>query len=434
MSYQRSVDTPAAAPIAWFDRSRRSPDFVLMATVVALVAFGLVMVYSASFVEALVYYDNPFYYLMRQSAGALIGLSGMTVMMYLDHRKLREHSILIMAGAITGLILVLILPAEMTEVNGARSWIRFGDGLLGIFSVQPSEYAKLAAIIYFAHWLSRRSQRIGQITYGLAPFALMLGGLASLVILEPDLGTTIVLVVIGGAVFFAAGANILHLAGAVLISGGFFFFLISTFRSARLDAFRDPWAYADSYGYQIIHALYALGSGGLFGQGLGFSRQKYQWLPQAHTDTIYAIIGEELGLIGTVGVLIAFAVIAYRGYYIAGRAPSAFAGLTAVGVTSWIVFQALINIAVTVTLVPFTGLTLPFISYGSTSLISCLLGVGVLLNISRHITVPRAEENPDAERAERPSRLNRVILPDSLGGRDGRARLPGAGRRSGAFE
>ncbi|MDW8403758.1 putative lipid II flippase FtsW [Chloroflexus sp.] len=375
----------ASAAIPVFDRTTQPPDRVLLAAVLGLTAFGLVMVYSASFVEAAVFYANPFYYLLRQATGALIGIGALLVIQRVDYRIWQRYSIHLMAGTIVLLVAVLILPASMTEVNGARSWIRFGEGWLGIFSIQPSEFAKLAMIIYFAHWLSRRSHRLGNVTYGLAPFAVMLGFICGLVMLQPDLGTTIVMVLIGGAIFFAAGANLLHVGGAALLGATAFWALIVTFRSGRWEAFLDPWSRASAEGYQIIHSLYALASGGVLGQGVGMSRQKYFWLPQPHTDTIYAIIGEEWGLVGTIGILIVFVIIAARGYRIAARAPSPFAALVAVGITSWLVLQALINVAVTVALIPFTGLTLPFLSYGSSSLISCLMAVGILLNISRHV-------------------------------------------------
>lgn len=412
------------APIPLFDRATHPPDRVLMATVIGLTTFGLVMVYSASFVEAAVFKSNPFYYALRQMTGALIGFGLMVVIQRINHRVWQRYSIHLMAGSLLLLAAVLILPASMTEVNGARSWIRFGEGWLGIFSIQPSEFAKLAMIIYFAHWLSRRSHRLGNVTYGLAPFAVMLGFICGLIMLQPDLGTTIVMVLIGGAIFFAAGANLLHVGGAALLGAMAFWSLIVTFRSERWEAFLDPWSRASAEGYQIIHALYALGSGGIFGQGVGMSRQKYLWLPQPHTDTIYAIIGEEWGLLGTIAILIAFVIIAARGYRIAAQAPSPFAALVAVGITSWLVFQAFINIAVTVALIPFTGLTLPFLSYGSSSLISCLMAVGILLNISRH--VDRSEPVSTISK-----RYHQTEPPpsDPVGWRNWRPRVSGLSRR-----
>jgi cell division protein FtsW len=411
--------------VSLFDRTTHPPDRVLLVTVIGLTAFGLVMVYSASFVDAAVFYGNPFYYVLRQAVGSLIGLGALWLMQQIDYRIWQRYSIQLMAIAIILLVSVLLLPASITEVNGSRSWIRFGEGWLGIFSIQPAEFVKLAIIIYFAHWLSRRSQRLGNVAYGLAPFAVILGFICGLIMLQPDLGTTIIILLIGGAIFFAAGANLWHVTGAALLATVAFFALIVTFRSGRWQAFLDPWSRAGAEGYQIIHSLYALGSGGIFGQGIGMSRQKHLWLPQPHTDTIYAIIGEEWGLLGTLAVLVAFLIIAVRGYRIAARAPSPFAALVAVGITSWIVFQAFVNIGVTVALIPFTGLTLPFLSYGNSSLISCLMATGLLLNISRHVD----QSSTDNSSAVSTSRIGQAPS-HSFGWRHWRSRLSGAGRRS----
>ncbi len=410
--------------VSLFDRTTHPPDRVLLVTVIGLTAFGLVMVYSASFVDAAVFYGNPFYYVLRQAVGSLIGLGALWLMQQIDYRIWQRYSIQLMAIAIILLVSVLLLPASITEVNGSRSWIRFGEGWLGIFSIQPAEFVKLAIIIYFAHWLSRRSQRLGNVAYGLAPFAVILGFICGLIMLQPDLGTTIIILLIGGAIFFAAGANLWHVTGAALLATVAFFALIVTFRSGRWQAFLDPWSRAGAEGYQIIHSLYALGSGGIFGQGIGMSRQKHLWLPQPHTDTIYAIIGEEWGLLGTLAVLVAFLIIAVRGYRIAARAPSPFAALVAVGITSWIVFQAFVNIGVTVALIPFTGLTLPFLSYGNSSLISCLMATGLLLNISRHVD----QSSTDNSSAVSTSRIGQAPS-HSFGWRHWRSRLSGAGSR-----
>jgi len=390
------------------------PDYILLTAVGVLVIFGLVMIYSASFVEAVTRISdqtstglgNQFYYVLRQMVGALIGTVGMLVLQRIDYTVWRRFSVGLMFGCLVLLGLVLVLPAGWTEVNGSRSWIRFGEGgVFGLFSIQPSEIVKLVMVIYFADWLSGRSEKVGNVTYGLVPFAMVLGLVCSLVLFQPDLGTTVVLVLIGGAIYFAAGARLWHVIGAILVSALVFWLVVvvAGFRSARIMAFLDPEKYYSTSGFQPTHALYALGSGGIFGQGLGLSRQKFQWLPQAHTDAIFAIIGEELGFIGTTAVLVAFAVIAYRGYRIAGRAPDPFAALVAVGITSWITFQALINLGVTTSLLPFTGLTLPFLSYGSTSLYTCMFGIGILLNISKHTSQQRIEEISDGPRTRSPS-------------------------------
>jgi cell division protein FtsW len=378
------------------DTTARKPDYVLLATVGALVAVGLVMVYSASFVEAYALYETQFFYALRQFIGAVIGTMGLLVAMRLNYNVLRRYSVHMMGVALVLLVLVLVLPATLTTVNGSRSWIRLGEGA-GLFSVQPAELAKLAMIVYFADWLSRRGQKIGNVTYGLIPFAVMLGLICGLLMLQPDLGTTLIFILIGGGIYFAAGANLLHILGALGLGAAAFWVLVSFSGfggNMRIAAFLDPWKYYSTFGYQPIHSLYALGSGGVFGEGLGQARQKFQWLPQAHTDAIFAIMGEELGFIGTTLLLLAFGVIAYRGYRIASRAPNPFAALVAVGITTMLVFQALLNIAVVTSLVPFTGLTLPFISYGSTSLIISMVGAGILLNISRHtVDAPREEQS-----------------------------------------
>lgn len=406
------------------------PDYVLLATVGSLVALGLVMVYSASFIEAFRDHQNQYYYLVRQTIGAIIGAIGMYVAIRIDYRIWRRYSVHLMAAALLLLFLVLILPDSMTKVNNSRSWIRFGEGVLGLVSVQPAELAKLAIIIYFADWLSRRSEKLGNVTYGLIPFSVMLGLVCGLVMLQPDLGTTVVLVLIGGVIYFAAGANLWHVAGAAALGLGAFWFMVFVMgvRNYRILAFLDPWKYYETFGFQPIHAMLALGSGGVFGQGLGQGRQKFQWLPQAYTDTIFAIIGEELGLIGALAVIAAFAVFAYRGFRIAGRAPNPFAALVAVGITSWICLQALINIGVTTSLLPFTGLTLPFLSYGNTSLYTSMIAVGILLNISKHTVQHYSQEITDALPLRRfPAFL--ALQHRFVWRGHGRSRVPGPGGR-----
>jgi cell division protein FtsW len=374
----------------FFEKTARKPDYILLVTVVALVGIGLVMVYSASFVEAYNLHNTQYYYLFRQMIGAVLGLGALFVFQNINYEVWKRYSIPIMGTALVLLVLVLILPETMTKVNDSRAWIRFGGGT---FSMQPSEIAKLALIIYISNWLSQRSDRLSNVTYGLLPLAIILGIVCGLVMLEPDRGTTIILFFIAAAIYFVAGANLIHILGATGVSVTAFWLLINlAHQNARIAAFKDPWKYYDSYGYQPIHALYALGSGGIFGTGLGQGRQKFQWLPQAHTDAIFAILGEELGLIGTLIVLGGFALIAYRGFRIATRSTDPFASLVAVGITTWIFVQAMINIAVTTSLIPFTGLTLPFLSYGGTSLIMCMAGIGILLNISRHTIPDRVEE------------------------------------------
>lgn len=384
-----------------FDTTNRKPDYVLLITAGVLVAIGLVMVYSASFVEAYTLHQTHAYYLVRQAIAATIGTVGLLVVQRIHYQVWRRYSIHLLGVTLVLLVLVLVLPSSLTEVNESRSWIRFGGGL---FSIQPSELVKLTLIIYMASWLSQRSDRLSNVTYGLIPLAVILGVVCGLVMLEPDRGTTLVLLIIAGSIYFAAGANLVHILGAGGLSIAAFLLLINLAQhNMRIAAFKDPWKYYDTFGYQPIHALYALGSGGVFGTGLGQARQKFQWLPQAHTDTVYAILGEELGLVGTLLVLGCFVLLAYRGYRIASGVSNPFASLVAVGITSWIFFQAVVNMAVTTSLIPFTGLTLPFLSYGGTSLMICLVGVGVLLSISRHTetehdrAIRKTEESPHVQ-------------------------------------
>ncbi|MEN9936259.1 MAG: hypothetical protein RLZZ387_2838 [Chloroflexota bacterium] len=412
------------------ETTRQKPDYPLLTVVGMLVPLGVVMVYSSSFVDAFTNHGDQLYYTWRQFWAAVIGVVTMLVVQRIDYRMWQRYSLHLMAVTLFLLVLTLLLPASITEVNGARSWIR-----LGFFSMQPSEIAKLAMVVYFANWLSRRGGRLTNVTLGLVPFAVMLGIVCGLVMLGKDLGTTIVLVVIAVTVYFAAGASVLHLAGAAVLAGGAFWLMvtIAPYRQARIAAWLDPFEHYLGAGYQPVHALYALASGGLFGVGIGQGRQKFLWLPQAHTDTIFAIIGEEFGLVGTLFVVTCFLVIGYRGLKIAGRAPDPFAQLTALGLTAWLVFQAMINIAVVTSLLPFTGLTLPLVSYGGTSLVMTMVAVGLLLSISRYASSPASVEKSD-DVLPTPRRIPPVAGALARWWRDRRPRVPGSVGRRGARE
>ncbi len=381
------------------DTTRRKPDYPLLTAIGVLIPIGLVMVYSASFVDAYTNRDSPIYYAIKQLGAAIVGIVMMLLAIRLDYRFWRRYSVHMLAVTLILMVLTLVLPKTLTEVNGARSWIR-----IGIFSVQPSEIAKFTLIVYFADWLSRRGNKVANVTYGLIPFAVMLGVVCGLVMLGHDLGTTVVLVFIGGIIYFVAGANLVHILGAAVVAAGVFWSMvnIASYRQDRIAAWLDPFAHYLGAGYQPVHSLYALGSGGIVGVGLGQGRQKFLWLPQAHTDAIFAIIGEEFGFIGTMFVVVVFAVIAYRGIRIAGRSADPFAALLAAGITAWLVVQALINMAVVTTLIPFTGLTLPFLSYGGTSLVMSMVAAGVLLNISKH-TNEANDTDIDAVPLKRPA-------------------------------
>lgn len=407
------------------DRIKHKPDYQLLVCVGIMVPFGLVMVYSSSFVEGFTYYDNGLYYLIRQLFAAIVGTAGLLVAQRISYRWWRTNALRLFAISMFVLFLTsFVLPASITEVNGSRSWIR-----LGFFSVQPSEFVKLTLIVYLASWLSRRGTRMAYFVTGILPFGVIIGLVTALVMIGKDLGTTTVIVIVSAMVYFVAGASIMHLLGAALL--GFVMFLLAinlaAYRLERINAWLDPFAYYSGAGFQPLHALYAMASGGLFGAGLGQSRQKYLWLPQSYTDTILAIIGEELGLIGTLFVVGCFVFLAYRGFKIASAAPNTFAALLATGLTLWLVFQAIINLAVVTTLVPFTGITLPFISYGGTSLMVSMVAVGILLNISKYTLAD--DERPSVLRLAYERFQEFIATLRALGWRDGWARVSFLGGR-----
>ncbi len=251
-----------------------------------------------------------------------------------------------------------------------------------------------------------RGHKLRSMAFGLLPFGIIMGVILGLVLLQRNLSTAIILSAIGLAVFFAAGANLWHIGVGSVLAGALGWVLMTTvdYRNVRFLVFKDPWQYPRDGGFQPIHAMYALASGGWWGRGLGQSRQKFSWLPSPHADAIFSVIGEELGLIGTLGVLLAFLFLAYRGFRIAARSADPFAALLAMGITCWISFQAFVNMAVVAQVIPFTGQTLPFISYGGSSLAMCMFAIGVLLNVSKHVedlppvVAPAPEPHPQARR------------------------------------
>lgn len=360
----------------------RRTDFALLATVGALLVLGLDMVYSASYVVA---HNNPqfgsaSYFLVQQAARVGIGVTLLLIFQAVDYRTLRRLTVPALALAFALLLAVLITHLSHSAY-GAQRWIKLGP----LPAIEPSEIAKLALVLYYADWLDRRQDRIRSFVECTIPFVLTLGALGALVLAQPDLGTTIVIVAIGGSLFFAAGADWRHLVLIGLGAGTTFVLAILSagYRSDRLAAFMDPSKDPLGVGWNITQAQIALGSGGIFGLGLGASRQKFYYLPNAHTDAIFAIIGEELGLLGTIGLILLFGLLAYRGLIIALRAPDLYGSLIATGITVWLVLQAFMNIGVITATIPFTGIPLPFVSFGGSSLMVSLLAVGIMLNISR---------------------------------------------------
>ena len=397
---------------AGVQRERHQPAYPLLVAVIGLVAAGVVMVYSASSVRAYFSNDDPATYGIQQLIWAAIGLSAMYVASRVDFRWLRYLAIPAYLGSMALLAAVLI-PGIGTEVAGSRRWIQ-----LPFFGFQPAELAKFAIVLYLAHWLDRRGKAAHTFWNGLVPFALLVLPGFALIAVEPDLGTAGVYAAATLATFFMAGANLLYLGaiGSAVVATTVAMITVTPYQLQRVQSFLDPFRDPLHTGYNAIQSLMALALGGITGLGLGASRQKFLYLPAPSTDFIFAIIGEEWGLIGTLIVIGLFVVIAYQGFRIAINAPDTFSGLLACGITTWLVVQAFINMAVVTALAPVTGIPLPFISYGGSALTINLVAVGVLLSISRETT-------------QQGSLLHAVF---GVGRRDRRAHLPRAGRRAGA--
>ena len=354
-------------------------DPVLFMTTVVLVCLSIVMVWSASAVVAMERLQQPYYFLTKQLMWSFMGLAVMWGAMNIDYRLYRDEKIVWAGLAVVGLCLIAVLFSP--PVNNARRW--FSIGGLGI---QPSELAKLAAIFFIASMLERRLHRINEVGYSLLPIALVVGLLIALILLEPDFGTSMSIALIAGVMVFAAGLSYLYVVGAglLMIPAALFIMWGAEYRRRRLTAFMDPWSDPQGSGFQLIQSLIAVGTGGVWGKGLMQGVQKLFYLPEPHSDFIYAVISEELGLVGATAVLVCFCIIMWRGLRIASKAPDTFGAFVALGLTTMIAAQALVNISVVLGLFPTKGIPLPFISAGGSSLLINLLGMGVLLNVSRH--------------------------------------------------
>lgn len=358
---------------------RRRPDWILLGAILALLTIGMVMVYSSSAVKGYVQYDDPYHFLKMEVIWVGLGLAALAVTMRLDLQMIERFAKPALITAIVLLIMVKI-PGIGRRVNGADRWIG-----LGPLSIQPSEVIKLAMVLVMAHLLAVQPYKIRSFRHGLLPILGLLGLIAGLIMLQPDLGTTLVIVGTSFFMMIAAGARVSHMLALGGTGLGLVIAAIAAapYRMRRITAFLDPWADPSGKGYQTIQALLALGPGGLFGLGLGQSKQKFLYLPENHTDFIFAMIGEELGFVGASIVVLLFFLFAWRGFRVAMGAPDAFTGFLAVGVTAMVSIQAMINMGVVSGVLPVTGITLPFLSYGGTSLVFTMIGVGVLLNISR---------------------------------------------------
>ncbi|MGE0041270.1 MAG: putative lipid II flippase FtsW [Vicinamibacterales bacterium] len=359
-------------------RKLQSDKWLFLATL-ALVCVSVVMVYSASALVALERFQQPYLFVTKQVMWTLLGLAILSIVMRIDYRVYRNETLIWTGLGLVGLLLVAVLFAR--PVNGTRRWFAVAG-----FGIQPSELAKIVVIVFTAMMLERRMHRVNEIRYALLPIGVIVAGLVGLILLEPDFGTAVSVLAVVGVMIFAAGLSYKYLLGSVLLAlPALYVILMSAdYRRRRLLTFLDPWADPLGDGFQVIQSLIAVGTGGVFGRGLMAGVQKLFYLPEPHTDFIYAVISEELGMVGATVILLCFCVIAWRGLRTAMRAPDGFGAFLALGLTMMIVFQAFVNISVVLGLMPTKGIPLPLVSAGGSSLLINLLGIGVLLNISQH--------------------------------------------------
>ncbi len=358
-------------------------DKVLFIATLLLVCTSVVMVYSASAVVAMERYNDPYLYLIKQGAWALFGLALVPIVMRIDYRNYRQPSVVWTGVAIVALALLAALFTH--PIKGARRWLS-----LGPLGIQPSEFAKIVVIMFVASLLEKRMDRIDEPHHAMLPIGIVLGGLVALVLAEPDLGTSVSIVMIAAVMIFAAGISYQYVLGLFLLSLPALYALLafSTYRRQRVLAFLDPWADPLGASWQMVQSMIAVGTGGVLGRGLMGGVQKLFYLPEPHNDFIYSVISEELGLVGATIVLACFCVITWRGLRIALRAPDRFGSFLALGLTTMVAFQAFFNISVVLGLLPTKGIPLPFVSYGGSSLLINLLGMAILLNVSQHASTP----------------------------------------------
>lgn len=356
------------------------PDFVLVVLIAILTVIGLVMVSSASVVMSRSIDGGSNSVFISQAIWAAVGLVSLFIFSKIDYRLWAKISPILLVVSIL-LLIAVFLPGLGFEHNGATRWIN-----LGFATLQPSELIKLTLILFLASWFEKKGDDVRDFTKGTLPFLVIVGVIAGLIMFQPDMGTASVIVSTAGIMFLLAGASVTHLFGLVLTAAAFIWALIASapYRLERLMTFMNPSSDSSGAGYQIKQALVAVGSGGLFGLGFGRSRQKFNYLPEAATDSIFAVIAEELGFIRAGLIILVILLFVLRGYKIAKEAPDAFARLVAAGITTWVAAQSFINILAILGLMPLTGVPLPFISYGGTSLVMLLAACGILLNISKN--------------------------------------------------
>ena len=352
-------------------------DRILFFVTLVLVGFGVAMVFSSSAIVAQEKYGDPNYFSFKQVIFAMLGLAVMFVVMKIDYHAYRHPAVVFSALAIVVALMVLVffLPSSANT----HRWIQFGG-----FSMQPSELAKLALIFFLAYFHEKRKGKVNDLRYTLIPIAVVVAILAGLVELQKDLGTAMALLAISGVLLFIAGLDARWIAATIIFAAPTLYLLVSRvgYRRERILAFLDPWQDPQGRGFQIIQSLYSVSSGGIAGLGFMEGKQKLFYLPEAHTDFIFAVVGEEIGLIGTCAVLMLFSVFLWRGLRTSMRAPDVFGFYLALGITMMICVQAFINMSVVLGLMPTKGIPLPFLSYGGSSFVVMLAGVGILLNVS----------------------------------------------------
>jgi len=361
-------------------KTRLRSDVILILTTFFLVVFGLIMIASAGIARSVAVYNEPYYFLTHQFLyGFLPGIAVWFTLQGINYRVWQNWAFPFFVATIILLIIVFI-PGVGTTFKGAQRWINLGG-----LSFQPAELCKLSLIIYLSAWLASSRQKIHASVNGFLGFIFILGLLGVLIMKQPDMGTMGIITVIACVMYFVSGARFIYLAA--IFGGGLASFWVlvkmAPYRMQRLMSFLDPSSDPQGMSYQINQALIALGSGGISGVGLGHGRQKFNYLPEPVGDSIFAILGEEMGLIGCAFLIILFLILAWRGFTIAKNAPDMFGRLLATGITTWFVFQAFINIAAISAMIPLTGIPLPFISYGGTALIFSMGAMGILLNISK---------------------------------------------------
>ncbi len=368
-------------------KSKKAVDFTLLMVALLLVFIGIIMVFSASWPEAMQEFDDSYHFLKKQLFSAGVGLFGLLICMNINYKTWQKYSWLVFLFSLA--LGVLIFSSLGKESGGARRWID-----LGFITFMPSDFIKIGSIIFLSSFLSNKKNKISTLAQGTLPVLAIIGLSCGMIYIQKDFGTTITLGATLMSIFFVAGINLFHLVLMMGGAGGLGFLALqgekNAYRMRRITVFRDPFVDKLGAGYQAVQSLYALGSGGLFGLGLGKSRQKFFYIPEAYNDFIFSIIGEELGFLGSFIVILLFIILIWRGMRIALSIEDTFGCYLATGITALITIQTLIHIAVVTSSIPTTGITLPFVSFGGTSLMVYMSIIGILLNISRHAKLDRS--------------------------------------------